>query len=303
MSMEINCKAISDSIKEKVKAEIEIIGKPTLAILQFGDNEASNSYIKSKLKACSEVGIDYRYEKLPIDTSFESALKLVQSLNLSTSIHAIIIQLPLPAHLSKLPEYINWEKDVDGLSVHSTVRQIAGLKAHIPCTAQAVADLICSFKDQTYLNTNLQVVNTLIIGRSKLVGIPLARLLIGKNANITICHSKTVNLMEFTKFADIIISCTGVAGLLKPDMLSDYPIVIDVGISRVNIDGKSKLQGDLSIDAIEYTSAYTPVPRGVGLLTVAQLMKSVLNAYKWQNPQNEILLSDSPTLVLKNETK
>lgn len=249
--------------KERIKKEIESkIKKPKLAIIQVGDNQASNAYVKGKLKDCEEVGLDCILEKLPEDILQNDFDETVKKINDDETVTGIIVQLPLPKHLTLDLNLISDEKDVDGFKITSKF---------VPCTPLGIINFL------KYNNVEIKSKNAVVIGRSEIVGKPMANLLLDENATVTICHSKTKDLSEHTKMADIIVVAAGKRNILTADMIgNNKPIIIDVGINR-NEEGK--LCGDCDyknlVDLCEYIS---PVPGGVGLLTRLTLLENTLNS-------------------------
>lgn len=243
--------------KEELKNALGDAGKYTLAIVQVGDNPASNSYVKGKLKDCDEVGINHILCKLDENITQEQLDKCIKKLNKSSVIDGIIVQLPLPKNLSVNLDLIDKSKDVDGFKINSEFD---------PCTPLGILNYL---KDN---NVNLDGMNAVVIGRSEIVGKPMARLLMKNNATVTICHSHTKNISMYTKNADLIIVATGHINTLTADMVGDNkPIVIDVGINRK--DGK--LCGDCDYENLKDKCSYiSPVPGGVGLLTRLTLLKN-----------------------------
>ena len=251
--------------KQELREEVSSLGfKPTLAIIQIGDNPASNSYVKGKLKDCEEIGIEGLLVKLDEDVTQEYFDFRVSDLNSKDWIDGIIIQLPVPQHIKVNNKLISRKKDVDGFRDDSL---------YLPCTPFGI---YLYLKDR---GIELEGKNVVIIGRSEIVGKPMAKLMLNENATVTICHSKTKDISLYTKTADIIICAVGKRNLLTRDMIGENkPIVIDVGINR-NEEGK--LCGDCDyanlVDICEYVS---PVPGGVGLLTRYALMLNAVKASK-----------------------
>lgn len=256
---------IKDYVKErKILLSEKILKsekKPMLVIVQVGDNPASNSYVKGKLKDCEEVGLKALLEKLPTEISQEEFEEKIKDINNNKEVTGIIIQLPLPGHLSVNLDLIDDKKDVDGFKITSKF---------VPCTPLGIINFL--------KNNNIDFAgkNAVVIGRSDIVGKPMANLLLNENATVTICHSKTKNLSEHTKMADIIVVAAGKRNILTKDMIgNNKPIVIDVGINR-NEEGK--LCGDCDYENIVDLCTYvSPVPGGVGLLTRLTLIENVLN--------------------------
>ncbi len=274
----INGKAIADEIKKEAAAEAAALKaqgvEPCLAVILVGNDSASQVYVNNKQKACEAVGI--RSVSYTLDENAEESelLQLVSTLNRNSSVHGILVQLPLPKHMdeTKVILAISPEKDVDCFHPLNVGRLTSGLDGFLPCTPAGVIEIL------KRTGHDIAGKNCAIIGRSNLVGKPLALLMTRENATVTLCHSKTQNLAEVCRRADILVSAAGKAGLVTGDMVKDGAVVIDVGMNR-NAEGK--LCGDVVYDeAAEKASAVTPVPGGVGLMTVAMLMKNCIRAAK-----------------------
>ncbi len=263
---------ILSGLAEKVKALDKV---PTLCVIQVGDDEASNVYINQKRKMCSEIGYNFIHEKYDDSITEEELLKNIDRFNSNDNIDAILVQMPLPSGINEknIQNAVNKYKDVDGLNDSNIVDLISGKSSLYPCTACGVISLLDKY------GVTLEGSNVVIVGRSSLVGMPLFHMLENRNATVTLCHSKTRNLQSITKNADIIISATGVKGLIKEDMVKNNAVVVDVGITREN----GKLYGDVDFDSVsKKASLITPVPGGVGPMTIASLAQNVLKAYKMQ---------------------
>ena len=266
---EISGTKVRKELLEKYK---EIISKEkldiSLTIIQVGNNESSNTYIKNKLKYTEEVGIKSNLIKLEESTSEEEILKLIKKLNKDPKVTGIILQSPLPKHIdfTKCARSIADAKDVDGFSEKNLFAIRDNNEQIIPCTVKGILEL---FK---YYKIPLEGKNIVVIGRSNIVGRPLADALINRNATVTLCHSKTKDLEKHTKRADIVISAVGKANFITKDMVRKNFIGIDVGINIVN----SKLVGDFSKDTSEKASYLTPVPGGVGPMTVAMIIDNLI---------------------------
>lgn len=263
---------ILSGLAEKVKALDKV---PTLCVIQVGDDEPSNVYINQKRKMCSEIGYNFIHEKYDDSITEEELLKNIDRFNSNDNIDAILVQMPLPSGINEksIQNAVNKYKDVDGLNDSNIVDLISGKSSLYPCTACGVISLLDKY------GVILEGSNVVIVGRSSLVGIPLFHMLENRNATVTLCHSKTRNLQSITKNADIIISATGVKGLIKEDMVNNNAVVVDVGITREN----GKLYGDVDFDNVsKKASLITPVPGGVGPMTIASLAQNVLKAYKMQ---------------------
>lgn len=263
---------ILNNLHEEVKALKE---KPTLCVIQVGNNEASNVYINQKRKMCETVGYNFIHEKYD-DTILEmELLEKIKKLNLDDNINAILVQMPLPKGMNakKIQNAVSPKKDVDGLNDYNIVNLINSNEELCPCTAYGIIELLNKYC------IDIEGSNVVVIGRSSLVGMPLFHMLENRNATVTLCHSKTKNLAEITKKADILISATGVVHLVKDYMVKDNAVVIDVGITRMN----GLLYGDVDFENVKDKASFiTPVPGGVGPMTIASLAKNVLKAYKMQ---------------------
>ena len=276
MAKIIDGKAISLEIKQEVKKEVEKLQKngvfPCLAVVLVGENSASKVYVNNKKKACEVCGISSLSYELPESTTEAELLELIQKLNEDKKINGILVQLPLPKHIdeSKVILAISPEKDVDCFHPQNVGALHTGGKGFLPCTPAGILELI---KRSGYDITGKECV---VIGRSNIVGKPVAMLLLKENGTVTICHSKTKNLPEVCKRADIIVVATGKRNTLTKDMVKEGAIVIDVGMNR-NEEGK--LCGDVDFENVkEKVEAITPVPGGVGPMTIAMLMNNCLTA-------------------------
>ncbi len=270
----IDGKIISTKIKEELKAEIKTyMIKPCLAVIQIGNDEASNVYISAKQKACSEVGIYLKHIKFDEDSREIEIINKIIELNNDEYVHGILLQLPIPEKFNeeKLINYISRNKDVDGLTDINVGKLINNKKCLVSCTPQGIIKLL------EESGVSIPGKNVVIVGRSKLVGKPLISLFLNNDATVTVCHSKTNNLKEFTKNADILVVAVGKKYLITEDMVKKDSVVIDVGINR--IDGK--LYGDVDYENVKNkVSLITPVPGGVGPMTVAMLLCNVNTVYK-----------------------
>lgn len=258
-------KQLLEKYKETIESNKLEIG---LAIIQIGDNEESNRYIKNKLKYTDMVGIKSALYKLPLDISEEEVLRLIEKLNNDSSVTGIILQSPTPSHINfeRCARSIISSKDVDGFSKENLFGIRDNHEKILPCTVKGILKLL------EYYNIPLEGKKITVIGRSNIVGRPLADALINRNATVTVCHSKTVDLKEHTKNADIVICAVGHPELIKSDMVKEGFIGIDVGISIVD----DKLVGDFSKDCYEKSSYMTPVPGGVGPMTVAMIIDNLI---------------------------
>ena len=261
---------------QELKAKYGIT--PGLAVIIVGENPASQVYVRNKHKACTELGFYSEGVELPATTTREELLAEIQRLNNDEKIHGILVQLPLPKELqpyeSEVLEAINPLKDVDGCHPVNVGRLVTGQKALVPCTPHGCLRML------ELAEIPVEGANAVIIGRSNIVGKPMFHLLLGKNATVTICHSRTKNLAEITRQADILVAAVGKAGFVTADMVKPGAAVIDVGINRI---APKKLVGDVDFEAVkEVAGAITPVPGGVGLLTIAMLMQNTVEAARLQ---------------------
>lgn len=269
-------KSLKNEILSGLAEEVKALDKvPTLCVIQVGDDEASNVYINQKRKMCNDIGYNFIHEKYDDSITEDELLKNIERFNSNNNIDAILVQMPLPSGINEknIQNAVNKYKDVDGLNDSNIVDLISGKSSLYPCTACGVISLLDKY------GVTLEGSNVVIVGRSSLVGMPLFHMLENRNATVTLCHSKTRNLQSITKNADIIISATGVKGLIKEDMVNNNAVVVDVGITREN----GKLYGDVDFDSVsKKASLITPVPGGVGPMTIASLAQNVLKAYKMQ---------------------
>lgn len=267
-------KKVSAELINEIKEKLNKLDKKLgLAIIWVGNNEASNIYIKNKLKKCKELGINGKLYHLDENTTEEEVINLIDKLNNDDSINGIILQSPVPKQIDIVNCFnrINPLKDIDGFSNISIGNLVLGKPGHISCTPKGIMKLL------DYYKINLEGKNVCLINRSVIVGKPLFNLLISRNATVTMCHSYTNNLNEYTKNADIVISAVGIPKFITKDMLKDGAVVIDVGISRV--DGK--VVGDVDFaNVLDKVSYITPVPGGVGPMTVAMIFDNILENIK-----------------------
>lgn len=271
----IDGKAVSAAVKEQVRAEIERDGiKAGLAVVIVGDDPASRVYVNNKKKACELCGIKSFEYALPAETTQEELLELVDTLNADDNVDGILVQLPLPKHLDEgaVIERISPKKDVDAFHESNVGKIMIGSYAFLPCTPAGCMELIHS--------TGVDVAGKecVVIGRSNIVGKPMAMLLLHENGTVTVCHSKTKNLAEVCRRADILVAAVGRPNFVTADMVKDGAVVIDVGINRLE---NGKLCGDVKFDEVSEKAGWiTPVPGGVGPMTIAMLMKNTLTAAK-----------------------
>ncbi len=280
MTKIIDGKIISASVKERVKNSVDELRKQGvtvgLAVIIVGNDPASKVYVANKKKACQSLGIISEEYALPENTTEKELLDLIEELNRKKSINGILCQLPLPRHLDEklITNSILPEKDVDAFHPHNVGRIMIGDYDFVPCTPAGIMEMLA------YENIDVQGKSCVVIGRSNIVGKPMGMLLLHKNGTVTICHSRTENLKEVCQGADILVAAVGKAGFVTADMVKEGAVVIDVGMNREN----GKLCGDVDFDAVkEKASAITPVPGGVGPMTIAMLMQNTLTAARKQN--------------------
>lgn len=264
-----DCVSLAKEIKENVKKEISGLNyTPHLVCILVGNNPASESYVKGKGNDCTEVGIKFTLDRFEESISEEELLNVIKKYNNDISVHGILVQAPLPKHIDfdKVIDAISVYKDVDGFHPENIGNIFINKENIVSCTPKGVITLL------EHNKINLKGMNAVVIGRSNIVGRPMAGLLINRDATVTVCHSRTKDLEFYTKNADLIIVAVGVKGILKADMIKKDAIIIDVGINKV--DGK--LYGDIDSSCYGKTCYYTPVPKGVGLLTRASLLENLL---------------------------
>ena len=274
----IDGKEISAQIREKVKEFGETLKKesgrtPGLAVVLVGENPASKVYVKNKIEKTKEVGFTSIEHRLNDDVSEEELLNVVKNLNEDDKVQGILVQLPLPKHINadKVLDTIKPVKDVDGFHAENVGKLWSGLDSLVPCTP-----LGCSIMLKK-LNPDLSGKKAIIIGRSNIVGKPMAALLLGMNATVTIAHSRTKNIEELVKSADIVVAAVGIPEMVKGSWIKKDAVVIDVGINRIERDGKKVLVGDVDYEeCLENSSKITPVPGGVGPMTIACLLLNTL---------------------------
>ena len=269
-------KAVSLKVKENVKVRAEELKKfgvePTLAVILVGEDKASQTYVRAKEKACNEYGIKSVAHRLSENTTQAELLALINVLNLDDSIHGILVQLPLPKHIdtNTVLATIDPAKDVDGFHAVNVGKLVSGLDGFVPCTPLGVMEILKEY------DIEVAGLNAVVIGRSNIVGKPMANLLLNASATVTVTHSKTKNLKEICKNADLIVAAIGKPFFLKADMVKDGAVVVDVGINRLD-DGR--LVGDVDFEEVAPKCSYiTPVPGGVGPMTIAMLLNNTILA-------------------------
>ena len=267
---------VRGEILEKGRALTAAGTRPGLAVILVGEDPASQVYVRNKEKACAECGFYSEKYVLPAETSQQALLELVEELGRNPSIHGILCQLPLPAHISEqaVIAAIPPEKDVDAFHAMNVGKIMIGDFTFLPCTPAGVIELIRS------TGVPIEGKNCVVVGRSNIVGKPMAMLLLHNNGTVTICHSRTKNLAEICRGADILVAAVGKPKFITADMVKPGAVVIDVGMDR---DENGKLCGDVDFDAVEPIASYiTPVPGGVGPMTIAMLMKNAVRAAEIQ---------------------
>ena len=284
MAVIIDGKALAKKIRQELKVECDELKakgvNPKLAVIMVGDNPASKVYVRNKSRACDEIGIEYEEYLMKDDIKQEELIDLIKKLNEDKTVNGILLQSPIPDHLNINQAFktITYRKDVDGFTPSSVGKLCIGEDTFISCTPYGVMKMFEEY------NIDLTGKNVVILGRSNIVGKPLIQCCLAKNATVTVCHSKTKNIEEYTKRADILISAIGKAKFVTKDMVKKDVVVIDVGINR---DEDGKLVGDVDFEAVEPLASYiTPVPGGVGPMTIAMLMNNVIKAAKEQNDKN-----------------
>ncbi|MDD4953640.1 MAG: bifunctional 5,10-methylenetetrahydrofolate dehydrogenase/5,10-methenyltetrahydrofolate cyclohydrolase [Candidatus Omnitrophica bacterium] len=272
-------KVVAERIKEQIKKDVAVLKiKPVLASVMVGENAGAETYVKSQKKNAENLGIEYQFHKLAADTSESALVEFIQKLNADKTVNGIIIQMPLPAQIDykKISQHILPQKDIEGMHPANIGKIVFGKAIILPCTPAAVMELLKE------TGVDLYGKEVVIVGHSEIVGKPLALLLLEKFATVTVCHigtSKAGKLEEHVRKAEILIVAVGKAGLIKGDLVKEGAIVIDVGINRV----ADKIVGDVEFEAAEKRASYiTPVPGGVGPLTVTMLMRNLVEAAKSQ---------------------
>ena len=276
MAMLLKGKEVSDRIKDEMKEEVKRLKEkginPSLAVILVGDDPASQVYVSNKKKACEYMGIKSLEYRMAENTTEEELLELIDKLNNDNSVSGILCQLPVPKHIDeeKIINAINPKKDVDAFHPVNVGKIMTGNYDFVPCTPAGVMELI----KESGIDTEGK--ECVVVGRSNIVGKPMSMLLLHKNATVTICHSRTKNLAEKTKNADILVAAVGIPNFIKGDMIKPGAVVIDVGINRI---APKTLVGDVEFETAEkVAAAITPVPGGVGPMTIAMLMKNTLKA-------------------------
>ena len=282
MAVVIDGKSLAKKIREGLKDDVAKLKKkgiiPKLAVIMVGDDKASKVYVKNKSKACEEIGIEYEEFLRNSDITMDELLSLIDELNARDDIHGILLQSPIPKHLdiNKAFNRIDYRKDVDGFNPVNVGKLVIGEDCFISCTPFGVMKMLEEY------GIDIEGKNAVVVGRSNIVGKPLAQCLLAKNATVTICHSRTKNIHQITTNADILVAALGKPRYIKDTMVKEGAVVIDVGINRTE-DGK--LVGDVDFESVSKKASYiTPVPGGVGPMTIAMLMTNLVKAAKnWGN--------------------
>ena len=274
-------KIVSASVKDRIRDEVAALKEQgreiTLAVIIVGDDPASRVYVNNKKKACKYVGFRSLEYALPEETTQDELIALIKELNGRDDVNGILCQLPVPGHIDDkaVIAAIDVSKDVDAFSAYNVGKILIGDYDFLPCTPAGVMEIL------RYYDIAVEGKNCVVIGRSNIVGKPMAALLMHANGTVTVTHSRTRELSEITKKADILVAAVGKAKFVTADMVKDGAVVIDVGMNR---DGDGKLCGDVDFDSVEEKCSYiTPVPGGVGPMTIAMLMQNTLKAYHVQN--------------------
>lgn len=277
--MIIDGRETAKKIRIALKKEVSHLdGNPKLAVVLVGDDPASHYYVRSKEKFAKRAGVDSQVIRMDAETKQNELLQVVNDLNNDVTVHGILVQFPLPRHLDEeeVKLTIKPEKDVDGLHILNVGRLVTGLDGLTPCTPTGVIELI----EET--GVPIEGKHAVVVGRSMLVGKPIAMMLLAKNATVTMCHSRTKDLQKHLLDADIIVAAVGIPHFVKGDMIKPGAIVMDVGINRVD-DG---LVGDVDFDSAKDHAGYiTPVPGGVGPMTISMLLKNTVKAFRSQTNQ------------------
>ena len=284
MAIIIDGKELAKKIRSNLKIECqELIKKgiqPKLAVIMVGDDSASKVYVRNKSRACKEVGVEYEEYLLGSDITQKELIDLIHKLNEDKKVNGILLQSPIPSHLDINEAFreISYKKDVDGFNPINVGKLLLNQDTFISCTPYGIMKMFEEY------NIDLEGKNVVIIGRSNIVGKPLMACCLNNHATVTICHSRTKELAEKTKNADILIAAIGKAKFVKADMVKEGAVVIDVGINR---DENQKLTGDVDFENVKEKASYiTPVPGGVGPMTIAMLMNNVIKATIQQNSEN-----------------
>lgn len=278
---------IAADIKADLKEQITKLNEngkrlPRLVVILIGDHAASLSYVTGKERACKEIGMENTLVHLPENTREEELLALIEQYNQDCSVDGILVQLPLPKHIneSRVLYAISWQKDVDGFHPYNIGRMMMGKPTFLPCTPKGIMEVL-----KRISMCDLSGKHAVVIGRSNIVGKPIAQLLLAADATVTITHSKTSNIKELTRTADILIVAVGKARMVDASWIKAGAVVIDVGVNR---DENNKLCGDVDFSSVQTKAAYiTPVPKGIGPMTIAMLLSNTMDAYRMHQAQSE----------------
>ncbi|MFD6439840.1 bifunctional methylenetetrahydrofolate dehydrogenase/methenyltetrahydrofolate cyclohydrolase FolD [Peribacillus sp. NPDC060186] len=282
----INGKEIAEAVRQEISKEVQQLREknivPGLAVILVGDNQASQTYVRNKQKACEDLGMHSVLIKKPADLTQEELIQNIDELNQDDSIHGILVQLPLPEHIQEkaIIEAISPEKDVDGFHPINIGRMMTGQDAFLPCTPYGVMVML------EHIGYELEGKHVVIVGRSNIVGKPSGQLFLNADATVTYCHSKTKDLAYYTKQADVVVAAVGKRDTITSDHIKEGAVVIDVGMNR---NDEGKLCGDVAFEEVKNKASYiTPVPKGVGPMTITMLMKNtVKSAQKALNLTNK----------------
>ncbi|MBT5293329.1 MAG: bifunctional methylenetetrahydrofolate dehydrogenase/methenyltetrahydrofolate cyclohydrolase FolD [Cellvibrionales bacterium] len=285
MSNVINGKQFADDLCEKLKTEVATLQEqhnlsPSIAVVLVGEDPASQVYVRNKVRRCEQLGIKSIEHRLSAETSEADLLTLIDELNNDSAIHGILVQLPVPDQINDkaVLAAISPKKDVDGFHIENVGAMAVGENQMVPCTPLGSLMML-----QDHLG-DLSGKHAVVIGRSNIVGKPMATLLLQQSCTVTIVHSRTVDIQSICRQADILVAAVGIPNFVKADWVKEGAVVIDVGINRIEVDGKSRLVGDVDFDDVQSkVSAITPVPGGVGPMTIACLMYNTVAAAKMQN--------------------
>ncbi len=281
MAIVLDGKIVAQNVKQEIKKEVDDLKKeginPKLAVIMVGDDPSSKIYVRNKSLACNELGIEYEEYILKEETTMEDLLELIYKLNNDKTVNGILLQSPIPKKLdiNKAFETISPKKDVDGFNPYNVGKLCLGQDTFISCTPNGIMKILEEY------GINIEGKEAVVVGRSNIVGKPMIQCLLNKNATVTVCHSRTVDLGKVTSRADILVVAIGKERFITKDMVKEGAVVIDVGINRMN---NGKICGDVDFEEVEKIASYvTPVPGGVGPMTIAMLMKNVVKAAKIQN--------------------
>ena len=281
MATIINGKELAAKLRADLKLEVEKLKRqgiqPKLTVIMVGNDSGSAVYVRNKSKACNEIGIDFEEFLLNENTTMEELLGMIEKLNQRQDVHGILLQSPIPEHLDIREAFsaIDYHKDVDGFHPINVGKLSIGEDSFVSCTPAGIMKMLREY------NIEIQGKNAVVIGRSNIVGKPMAQLLLNENATVTTCHSKTKNIAEISNKADILVAALGKPKFVTADMVKEGAVVIDVGINR---NEAGKIVGDVDFEAVEPKASYiTPVPGGVGPMTIAMLMANVVKAAKLLN--------------------